>query len=256
MRVRGPSSGANALRVNAAAEARPEKLRRDPQAAIETAYHEVTAPRVDMSRLIVDTRPGREHPLLQQEINNLRLQAHVRRQTPGAAPSAPAASAVAAHDPRDVEETQPMALAAQQAPRSAPAAASPQARAIAEPTPTTREAKTVIERFPNKLPGQPSSRRRSTASQPSTRSAARTLGSNTRALQGMLQNGFVMTKGFRGREVAELQTLLRRRGFRVRSNGLFDASTESAVRALQRRCGQPPTGIVDLQVLTELRLPR
>jgi len=228
--------------------------RRDPLAAIESAYREVTSPRADMSRLIVDLRPGREHPLLKSEVDAMRLRAHLHGGAAATATErAPTPAPVPGHLSDDAEQTLPTG-----APAAPPAAQLPGwqrklghvRRAASRPD----EANTVIERPASALPGRPGDTQPAPSARPPRQ--ARAVGQTLRDLEGMLDNGFVMMGGFKGPEVMALQTLLRRRGFRVRTTGAIDEDTTAAVRALQRRGGLAPTGIVDLQVLGLLKGPR
>ena len=58
--------------------------------------------------------------------------------------------------------------------------------------------------------------------------------------------------GSRGDDVHTLQDLLRARGYRVTSDGVFGQKTRAAVRKLQRRLRVRATGIVDVALLRRL----
>lgn len=55
-----------------------------------------------------------------------------------------------------------------------------------------------------------------------------------------------------GRDVRELQVILRRKGFKVSVDGAFGVKTRNAVRTLQRRLKARPTGVVTLALLKRL----
>lgn len=62
----------------------------------------------------------------------------------------------------------------------------------------------------------------------------------------------ILRLGSRGADVRELQRILRKRGFRVTSDGSFGAKTHTAVKVLQRRFKLRATGIVNAALLRRL----
>ncbi|MBP0021121.1 MAG: peptidoglycan-binding protein [Cyanobacteria bacterium SBLK] len=69
----------------------------------------------------------------------------------------------------------------------------------------------------------------------------------------------MLTRGMQGNDVAEVQMLLRNRGYAIRygasgaGRGKFGPQTENAVRAFQQKMGLTPDGIVGSRTLTALK---
>ncbi|MBN2360226.1 MAG: peptidoglycan-binding protein [Deltaproteobacteria bacterium] len=191
-------------------------------------YQEITAPRADMSALIIDPRPERAHPLLRQEVEAMRLRAKLRERTPVDTPQTRS---------RAERDTQPGA-----APPPPPGLRQrrPDRNGIAGRN--RLDGGTVVERTDKDLPGAPTS----------TMSGRRATPPSTAALHSAVRGNRLIGRGYQGREVIELQTLLRRRGFNVSVSGTFDADTESAVRVVQRRAGLPASGLFDTMTMAAL----
>lgn len=62
-----------------------------------------------------------------------------------------------------------------------------------------------------------------------------------------------LTEGSRGADVRELQSLLRRAGFRLRANGVYGRGTYKIVRSLERELGLPVDGVFTRTDLRRLR---
>jgi len=212
---------------------RAAESKRAPRIDPDLLYREITAPRADMSALIVDPRPERAHPLLRQEVEAMRVQAKLRERTP--VDTRPARPWVE-HDTLPEEN-----------PQLPPGLRQPLPERAGSSGKVQRDNGTVVERTDRALPAAPSS----------TRNDRRTTLPSTAALHSAVRGNHLIGRGYKGREVIELQTLLRRRGFNVTTSGTYDADTESAVRAVQRRAGLAASGLFDTRTMAALegRLP-
>ena len=212
-----------AERPERAPEARPAR-RIDP----DLLYREITAPHADMSALIVDPRPDRVHPLLRQEVEAMRLRAKLREPAPVEQPR---------RRPPVEHDTLPEA-----SPAPPPALRQRETRRASRAEPNRPAGGTVVERTDRQLPGAPTS----------SLGARRATPPSTAALHSAVRGNRLIGRGYQGREVIELQTLLRRRGFNVAVNGAYDAATEAAVRVVQRRAGLAASGTFDTVTMAAL----
>lgn len=207
---------------------RAAENRRQPRIDPDTLYREITAPHADMSALIVDPRPEHVHPLLRQEVEAMRVQAKLRERTPNDA--RPARSQLEHDTLPEASPQLPPALRQVRPPRAASSGK------------VQLDNGTVVERTDRALPAAPTS----------TRNDRRTTPPSTAALHSAVRGNHLIGRGYKGREVIELQTLLKRRGFNVATSGSYDADTESAVRVVQRRAGLPASGVFDLRTMAAL----
>lgn len=174
-----------------------------------------------MSQLIVDPRPERAHPLLQAEVQALRVQANCFRN--GSEPVA---------NSHRRGRTEPDTIPER----------------LDEVPPGVRE------RLAKKRRGQKKASVQNQASSKNPRWAKSTRKRipSTAALHAMVRAGYVVGQGYRGKEASELQTLLNRRGLQTEVTGIFDSQTERSLRSLQRQNGLDATGVLDAQSLAAL----
>lgn len=90
------------------------------------------------------------------------------------------------------------------------------------------------------------------AQAPGLRKPRRSRPPSTAALHAMVRAGFVIGRGFNGREVLELKALMQRRNINVSDGPLFDDLTHDQLLRFQHKHGIAPSGLINADTLAAL----